>query len=299
VDGTTKFYNIVMKKVYRIVQYIQPWEIDDFERQVDQLIKSSYYLDSDCTVILDCTMNLNIIDWELSNIPKDYFLNKFKCLESRVSNRFVSEFDTDSKICGVTDKRRSVQTKSQDYIIWLDSDLYFSVYTLVYLIQASRQLTISNYILSPQIIKYWDSSWDIIVADKYLSMPFNHRDFFDTYSLDYEATDNVVVKSNQSIKFGGGWFNLFTDSLIKSIPIDERIGAYGPDDTYLTYCCMINKYPQFILENVVVSEIGNMYLKDKNYIKPLLAVKISDKEKITDQELNSLIHEYFLKNQKV
>lgn len=287
-----------MSKVYRIVQYIQPWEIDDLERQVDQLIKSSYYIDSD-TVILDCTMNLDIVDWELSSMPKEYFINKFKCLESRASNKFSVEFDTDSNICGVTDKRRSVQFKVQDYIIWLDSDLYFSVYTLAYLIQASKQITDTNYILSPQIIKYWDSSWDSIVADKYLSMPFNHRDFFDSYSLDFETSNAVSVKKNSIIKFGGGWFNLFTDSMFKSIPIDERIGAYGPDDTYLTHCAMISRYPQYILENVIVSEIGNLYLNDKNYIKPLLLVKISDKEKITDQELSNLIQEFFLKSQKI
>ncbi len=286
-----------MNKIYRIVQYIQPWEIDDFERQLDQLIKSSYYLDSDCTVILDCTMNLDIVEWESSSIPKEYFLSKFKCLESRVSNRLIAEFDTDSKICGVTDKRRSVQNKNQDYVIWLDSDLYFSVYTLAYMIHGTKQITVPNYILSPQIIKYWDSSWDSIVADKYLSMPFNHRDFFDTYSLDYDATDSVSIKENSTIKFGGGWFNLFPNSMFSSIPIDERIGPYGPDDTYLTYCSMIKKYPQFVLENVVVSEIGNLYLKDKNYIKPLLSVKINDKEKITDYELQTLIHDYFVQSQ--
>ena len=27
---------------YRLVQYIQPWEIDDFERVTNQLIKSAY-----------------------------------------------------------------------------------------------------------------------------------------------------------------------------------------------------------------------------------------------------------------
>jgi hypothetical protein len=85
--------------------------------------------------------------------------------------------------------------------------------------------------------------------------------------------------------------------MFSSIPIDERIGPYGPDDTYLTYCSMIKKYPQFVLENVVVSEIGNLYLKDKNYIKPLLSVKINDKEKITDYELQTLIHDYFVQSQ--
>ena len=60
--------------VYRIVQYIQPWEIDDLERQVNQLIGASYSLGGE-TLILDCTLNLSnsLIDWQLSKLPKQYF----------------------------------------------------------------------------------------------------------------------------------------------------------------------------------------------------------------------------------
>ena len=281
-----------MNKIYRIVQYIQPWEIDDFERQVDQLIKSSYYIDSTAKIILDCTMNLDVINWDLSKLPSEYFINKFKCLESRAANHFSVEFDTNSEICGVTSKRRSASLKQQDYIIWLDADLYFSVYTLPYLIQATRQITDPIYILSPQIIKYWDSSWDSIVAKKYLSMPFNHRDWFDSYSLDYEASEEINIKQNTSIKFGGGWFNLFTSNIFETIPVHVEIGCYGPDDTYLTHCSLINGYKQYILENVIVSEIGGKYLKNKDYIKPLLSINISDKEKITDNTLIDLINQY-------
>jgi hypothetical protein len=282
--------------VYRIVQYIQPWEIDDFERQIDQLIKSSYFLDSSDKVIIDCTMNLDIVDWSKSKLPSDYFTNKFNYLSTKANRKFIIEFDTDSSIMGVTDKRRSIQEKNQDYIIWLDSDLYFSIYTLSYLIQASKQIENSVYILSPQIIKYWDSSWDSIVADKYLSMPFNHRDFFDSYSLDLDSKESVNIKINNSgVKFGGGWFNLFTDNLLKEIPLHSKIGSYGPDDTYLMYCALHKKIPQYILENIIVTEAGNLYLENKDYIKPLLHSKIQDKQRISDTELFQLIQDFITK----
>jgi hypothetical protein len=278
--------------IYRIVEYIQPWEIDDFERQIDQLIKSSYYLHNSKNVIIDCTMNLDIVEWKTSKIPKEYFLDKFKCIESRANNRFSVEFDIDSSIRGVTAKRRSIQTKYQNYVIWLDPDLYFSTLTLPYLISASAQIIDTTYILTPQIIKYWDSSWDCIVAEKYINQPFNHRDFFDSYILDHDQSNDISVKLNKQIKFGGGWFNLFTDDVFKKIPIPVELTPYGPDDTYISHCGIHINIPQYILSNVVVTEIGEIYSKNKNYIKPLMDIKIKNKEKITDQTLNKLINTY-------
>lgn len=274
---------------YRILQYIQPWEIDDFERQISQHIKSSYNIKFPKDVIFDVTLNLNIVDWESSSIPKKYFLDKFKCLESRLSIYFSTEFDTDDKINGCTDKRRSAENKVQDFIIWLDSDVYFSIYTLPYLIQGTEVIESDCYILSPQLIRYWDESWDCLVADNFLSEPHNHRDYFDVYSLDNIFDNNVKIKRNNIIKFGGGWFNLFTNSVFKKVPIPIEIGTYGPDDTYLSICGMKKGINQYILSNIVVSEVGKLHLSDADYIKPLLAIKINDKEKISDSELFKLI----------
>lgn len=276
-----------MNKIYRIVQYIQPWEIDAFERQLNQLIKSSYYINSANDVILDCTMNLSIIDWEHSKLPCEYFTNKFKILADRLNNYFQVEFDIDTTIGGAADKRRSIINKKQDYIIWLDSDIYFSIYTLPQLINATKVIDTELYILTPQIIKYWDSSWDSIVADRFLHFPFNHRDYFDSHSLDYILNEDVSIKINNNVKFGAGWFNLLSDSLLKKIHIPSELGSYGPEDTYIAECMKILKIPQYILENIIVTEEGKLLNND--YIKTLLNVKISDKNRISDSQLYELI----------
>jgi hypothetical protein len=278
---------------YRIVQYIQPWEIDDFERQVNQHIKSSYNIKNSKNIIFDVTLNLDMVDWNLSKIPKQYFLNKFKYLKSKLDIYFTTNFDTDSEIKGCTDKRRSVQNKNQNFIIWLDSDLYFSIYTLPYLINAAEIIESDCYILSPQLIRYWDSSWDCLVAERFLSQPYNHRDYFDVYSLDNIISNNEIsIQHNNTIKFGGGWFNLFTNSVFKKIPIPIEIGSYGPDDTYISMCAIKKQIPQFILSNIIVSEVGSLHLLDSDYIKPFLSVKINDKEKISDSELFNLIKKF-------
>lgn len=282
----------------RIVQYIQPWEIDDFERVVNQLIKSAYTITNTKKIILDVTLNLDVVNWEASKLPRQYFFDKFKTIANRADVHYSISFDTDSNIKGCTDKRRSIQSKNQDYVIWLDSDMYFPTTLLSYMIAATQTLTETDYIISPQLIKYWDSSWDVLTNEKYLQEPFNHRDYFDTYKLDYEVQSNeTYIKLNQGpIKFGGGWFNLFTDSVFKRIPLPIEIGPYGPDDTFISHCANALQIPQFILVGQVVSEVGKLYESD--YIRPLLSINIQDKQKITDSMLNELIHSFILKNQK-
>lgn len=281
-----------MIKTFRIVQYIQPWEIDDLTRQIEQHIKSSYFIPNNSEVIFDITMNIDVVDWDNSKIPSQYFIEKFKYLETQLKQYFKVEFDLDKDIKGCTDKRRQAQYKNQDFIIWLDSDIYFSHLTLPYLISSTEHITEDTFILSPEIIKYWDNSWDCIVHDKFLNEPYNHRDYFDLYEFDTLVTNNeIILRKNHTIKFGGGWFNLIKSTVFHQIPLIDELGPYAPDDTYLSLCGA-STIPQYILGGVVVSEIGKRFLENKDYIKPLLKIKIQDKQKITDSELYQLVYKF-------
>lgn len=285
-----------MIKTFRIVQYIQPWEIDDLARQIEQHIKSSYYIPKNNKVIFDITMNMDVVNWDNSKIPYQYFTDKFLYLKTQLKQYFNVEFDLDENVKGCTDKRRQAQHKTQDYIIWLDSDIYFSYMTLPYLISSTEFIKEDNFILSPEIIKYWDNSWDCITHNKFLHEPFNHRDYFDLYAFDNLVVNNEIsLRKNNIIKFGGGWFNLIKSTVFDIIPVINELGPYGPDDTYLSLCGK-NIIPQYILGGVVVSEIGKILLENKNYIKPQLDIKIQDKQKITDQELYFLLQKFIEKN---
>jgi hypothetical protein len=286
--------------IYRIVEYIQPWEIDDLERQINQMILSTYQIKNDDKIIWDITLNISddIVDWVISTLPKQYFIDKYNYLKTKAEHYFITEFDMNSSIQGCTDKRRSIQNKNQDYIIWLDSDVFFSTLTLPYLINSTKLLNEPLYILTPEIIKYWDESWDVITHNKFLNEPFNHRDYFDSYSLDSLVYSNdIAIKKNKNIKFGGGWFNLFTSEIFKLIPIPEELGSYASDDYYLSICSKIIKIPQYIVEGVVVTEIGNKFLENKDYIKPYLNIKLKDRNRVSNQIFNNLIQEFHNKNQ--
>jgi hypothetical protein len=283
-------------KTYRILQYIQPWEIDDLERQVHKLISSSYHINTNISkIIWDVTLNTETVDWHSSMLPKDYFINKFKYLATIVDYYYVAKFEINNDIKGCSDKRRTATDTEQDYIIWLDSDLFFSKYVLPSLITSTDLIKDQLYIVSPEIIKWWDDSWNSIVNKKYINEPFNHRDNFDINSFD-TTTDinNISVKLNNSIiKFGGGWFNLFTNDIFQKLSIPEQIGAYGPDDLWYMICGGHVGIKQYILEGIVVSEIGNKFLINKNYIKPMLKVKIQDKARISDNEFNTLVSNFY------
>ena len=283
---------------YRIVIYIQPWEIDDLERIIRHLILSSYYIDKTDTVILDVTMNTStiLVDWNNSTIDKNYFSSKFLYLNSVASQYFETEFDTAATVQGCVDKRRSANTKSHDYIIWLDPDVFFSIYTLPYLIQSTKQITNSNFVLSPQIIKYWDNSWDCLTYHEFLTQPTNHRDYFDMYSLDSIVSDTskqLIV--NSQVKFGGGWFNLFPSNLFRDINIPDAFGSYGWEDLYVMICCNHLKIPQYIMQGVIVSEIGNTLLNNKNYYKPFISINPLPYDKISEEQFKTIVSNFINK----
>jgi hypothetical protein len=264
--------------VIRIVQYLQPWEIDDFHRQVEIMIQSKYYIQNkDIKIIWDVTLNTNCVDWTESSLPLEYFINKFKFLENLVSIYFTAEFDCDNTINGSADKRRNCVNKEQDHTIWLDSDLFFSKYTLSSILDERVHSIISEkeFIITPNIIKYWDDSWDIIVHPDFINESFDHRSYFDLYSIDkfFEDKNKIVelVKINK-IKFGGGWFTLLSDPLLKRIGVPIEIGEYGPDDTYIIICSLYLNIPQYILRNIIVSELGGKYLQHRDYIKNCLKI---------------------------
>ena len=283
--------------IYRIVQYIQPWEIDDLERQIHTNILGSYYINNPKDIIWTVVMNTDIVNWENSGIKMSYFENKLNYLRGLVNNYFTADFKIDNNIKGAASLRRSCENKDQDYVIWLDSDIYFSKFTLPLLIASTKSINTEVFMISPEIIKYWDNSWDCLVHEKFLNEPYNHRDTFDLYSIDDIVSKNDIRLSiNDTIKFGAGWFSLFSSAMIKKLHLPEKLGDYGPDDTYYSLCGNKLNIPQYVLRGVFVSEIGNKYLNNKDYIKNELDIIIKDKQKISDSDFYTLIKNFYESN---
>lgn len=245
----------------QIVIHLLPQEIDWFEWQIKQLKQGSYYLEED-KVIIDVTLNLNLVNWKESQFPKQFFIDKFNQLE-KLCDWCVTQFiiDEENKCLGCDDKRReAIRSTSADNILYLDSDLIFKPELLKYIIDAAKVVPNEYYIISPQIMKLWDDSWDCLV----------HRDYIDLPpSQGYKNADPYLVISTQptevsltpidQFKFGGGWFNLLSTKLLKLTDMPDSFGPYGVDDTYVMICCNVMKQKgyniqQYILEGMIVAE---------------------------------------------
>jgi hypothetical protein len=118
------------------------------------------------------------------------------------------------------------------------------------------------------------------------------------YSLDGAVgEDEIGLKLNETVKFGGGWFNLFPTKLFTKVPIPEAFGSYGWEDLYVMLCCNYLKIPQYLLQGVLVSEIGKRLQEGKDYCRPFLNVKQSQYAKIADEEFRAIFYNFINTNQ--
>jgi len=245
----------------QIVVHLLPHEIDWFEWQSKQFKLGSAHVDSN--IIIDVTLNLNLVDWGKSQMPKQYYIDKFNYIET-LWDWAETKFDVNENgtCLGCDDKRRtSIRTTEADNILYLDSDLIFKPETLSYMVSAASVVEDEYYIISPQTVRMWDSSWDVITNEEYLTTPANMETYYanDPFEIIAKDITNIELKKINEFKFGGGWFNLLSTKLLKLTDIPDSFGPYGIDDLYVMICCNIMKQKgitvnQYIVDGLVVIE---------------------------------------------
>jgi hypothetical protein len=247
--------------VIQIVIHTLPHEIDRLEEILIRLKYNSVYLDNK-NVLVDVLLNTNLIDWNLSSIPKSFFINKFKQLEQLTKTWADTKFEVneDGSVQGCVSHRRKAfnETKAEALLI-LDTDIYFSETLLYYIINAVKTLNVENpyYILTPQTTPMWDNSWDLIVNDKYKNdgIHFQNRDPYKYI----QQLGEIVIKPIHGFKFGGGWATVISTPLAKTIGIPESLGHYGLEDTYIMLCSQMlqnsgHVVMQYVIENEIIVE---------------------------------------------
>lgn len=257
----------MMKTVITI--FTLPQEIDDLERTLIQLKNASKYLNQNNTIILDVTLSLSdyLTDWKSSYIPHKFFSDKFKQIiryADWCDERSNFNISYNNDILGCVSQRRSswVTYTDVDNFLWLDTDLIFDERTLAYSLSLSSQVNNPYYVISPQIVKLWDGTWDCLVNEKFKDRDYGYeRDECDPF-IDSGIKGNVSVElmnaritGQPRMKFGGGWFNLISKSLLDVITIPTSFGHYGLEDTFIMWGCEIfTKGVQYVMKNVVVCE---------------------------------------------
>ena len=267
-------------KTIVISMFAFPWEIDALERVLIGLKEASFNIDPNVKFTLSLTMEMSDrrVDWSKSSLPRQFFIDKLYNLK-KLCNWCNYEFDINENGCvnGAADKKRADFAKYKDdadVFMWLDTDIYFPKHILYTISTFVNQIKDQYYVLTPEIIKYWDNSWDCITNKKYLGQPFNHRDFFDMFSLDTECQnmDGAYLEPIPQFKFGAGWFTCISKELFAKATMPDFIGEYGPDDTWIMAFAQSynakhgrNLVNQLVMRNVVITELGKTYIVENHY----------------------------------
>lgn len=276
----------------QILIHVLPQEIDQLEYQLLQLKQNANNLSPEDKIIVNVVLNLNLVNWNTSTIPKSYFIDKLNNLEKLTKTWAETKFEVneDGTIQGcVSHRRKATKNTQSDAILLLDTDIVFSSTLLFHFIHSVNILKDTNpyYIITPQTTPMWDNSWDVIVTEKYKNdgIHFLNRDPY-KYA---QCLENVSIKPVNRFKFGGGWATLISTPLFKYIGVPESLGHYGLEDTYIMVCAQIMKQRginvnQFVLENeIIVEDHLFRFNPYKNYLS------IMDKR----EEFKRIAHENF------
>jgi hypothetical protein len=285
--------------VTQVIVHLLPHEIDWFEWQAKQLKIGNYYIED--KVIIDVTLNLNLINWDKSKLPKQFFIDKFLQIKELLNNyELIFNINEDGTCLGIDDKRRSsIRKYTPDNFIYLDCDVIFKPETLALLINGAKTINNEYYIISPQTPKLWDWTWDILVNKLYQNEQYGFEKIIDPYSILTQDYGDIILSPVNVFKFGGGWFNLISTKLLQLTDIPDSFGPYGIDDTYVMHCCEIMKQKQmnpqqYIIENVVVAE--NYKYRYNSYSNYLTIINKKDEyrkqaEESFENELNKFFNQ--------
>ncbi len=290
-----------MKVVVSI--FALPYEIDDLEKTLTQLKIASNYISKNVEWVLDVTMSMSteLIDWKKSSIPKQYFIDKFMKLSVH-TDWCIKTFRLSDEINGCVSQRRftTLEYNDADFFIWLDTDIVFDERTLAYfesvLPIVSQQTPYS--IVTPEIVKVWDTTWDCLVNEEFINKPLNYQKENDPYK-DSGIKGDVGLESIEAnipnqprFKFAGGWFTALSGELVRRIRIPESFGHYGYEDTFIMWgsekLIKINNLDirQFKIKNLVVCE-NYKYRNNAHYINNLSAYdKREEYKKIAELNFN-------------
>jgi hypothetical protein len=264
--------------------FTMPQEIDDLALTLERLKRNSAYIDNSIQYKVDLTMCLSdeLTDWENSKLPKEYFKDRAVEMCEKYLDWCLWDLNWDNpNILGCVSQRRfSLKNNPDaDFFIWLDCDIVFKDTTLYYASSAYQMINnagMDMFVITPQFVKQWDNTWDVVVNKKYLNEPINYHLNCNIYEEGLPQMEEVNVTQINQIKFAGGWFTLITKPLLNKLGIPESFGHYGLEDTFIMFGSSIlnqrgENISQFVLENLIVGE--NHTNRPTQSIKKYLSLK--------------------------
>lgn len=222
----------------KIIQHLMPWELDNALLSFSQLKKSKFYLPKEVNITIDTVLNLSsyIINWDDSKLPKEYFLSKYDNISSLlVDYNHIKRTYQGDKLYGHLDFQKEIVSEEVDYYIGTCPDMYFSEHLLSYLTQLAPSIPNKYFVITPQISKLWDYTWDEITNPQYLNIPYaswDNVDIFDIMIDNQHSDQEINLRPTNKSKWAG-WFDLYSKSFYEDlVPSQEDWSGYGPWDWY-------------------------------------------------------------------
>jgi hypothetical protein len=260
----------------KLTMHLMPWEIDNALLTFTQLKKSYYHLPEDANVTIETVLNLSskFVDWNESKLPKEFFIAKYDDLSLLLSdyNHIKRIYDGD-EIYGFLNLQKESISEEVDYYVGVCPDMYFSEHLLALLIESTRVIKSEYFVVTPQIYKKWDDTWDEITDENYLSVPYSDWDKADVYKTIHEIESNQnemsLVPVNKS-KWAW-WFDLYNKKFYEELcPVQSDWQGYGPWDWY---SMMLSEkalnagvnFQQYLLKGQTILDISTGFLKEMGF----------------------------------
>ena len=264
-----------------------PWEIDYALLTFTQLKKSKYHIPDNVNITIDSALNLSsyLINWDESKLPKEFFIEKYNQLLPLLKdyNHNSKIYDGD-ELYGHLDLQRDSMSPEVDYYMGICPDIYFNEHVLAYLIKSLEHIKDEYFVLTPQIPRMWDSTWDILTNEKYLNHPNELWDSIDIFDIANDEHPLPTLTHLKNDMKWAGWFDIYSKSFFeKLVPIQPEWNGYGAWDFYGLNVVHLFKHlggkvKQYILNNQVIFEycVGPLKTEEingfSNYYKKFIKI---------------------------
>ena len=286
---------------------MMPWEIDYALLSFTQLKKSIIFLNPEDKMYIDVALNLSsyVIDWNKSKLPKEFFINKFNSLIALLNEYTVRPTIYEgNELWGHLDIQKSQIEPHIDYYLGLCPDMWFHEYTLFYILEAAKQIKDKYFIITPEIHKLWDWTWDELVNENYKDVPYKDWNKSDIFEIQSRALGEPYIQKTTRFKYAG-WFDLYSKDFMELIPVPDDWKGYGPWDYYSMLASDIAvkngiDIKEYVLRNQIIFEY-HPNKEDKgnfaDYYKDLLSLnKIENQRQVIESKFPYYIEQWINKN---
>ena len=215
-----------------------PWEIDYAFMSFTQLKKTSFHIPNDVEIRIDAALNCSnhLIDWDNTKLPKQFFIDKFNSLlvllKDYTVNPIIYEGDDNY---GFFDVQKLAYEKDVDYYMGLCPDVYFSEHVIPLFLESVKQIPNKYFVITTEIYKMWDNTWDEITNEKYLDVPYEKWNEGDIFKIRYDLknnTEDVYLSKTNKSKWAW-WCDFYSKEFYETIaPIPDEWIGYGGWDYY-------------------------------------------------------------------